>query len=423
MKKKLTVFAAVLAIIFVGLALPSYKGYAQYNDEAYSSYKNMTVQSDSKEEYYTPSIFRQDEAYKNAKRFPLVIKETVEYVPIEVFAQFSYLELVYSKLSYGFYINNTKNNHYVAFNLETGTTTTHEYQIVDLKSELFYRTNYVPAKSVCEILDINFESFDSKKDGIYAVRVSDSKAKSTFNELLNSYSPSSKPPSTDNPWGSTDNPGIDIGDKETYKNTAARKIYLTFENYPAANTANVLNVLKKYDAKAIFFINSESILSNAETVRQIKTDGHEIGIYYNPAASAADVYTNEKIISDINDANDKLNLVTKSKTRLLRLSYGYFDKLSENGFAKAAKDAGFVLFDWNCDSADYSGNVNAASESLVNSVTGGNKLVERTVIVRFGPYEVTDDILDIFLAFCTKYAQFEVLPPDAFVQPVSFVAM
>lgn len=66
----------------------------------------------------------------------------------------------YGRISYSFYINNTKNGHYIAFVLTIGTTTTDSGETLDIESKLFYRTYYVPAKEVCDVLGLNFEFYD-----------------------------------------------------------------------------------------------------------------------------------------------------------------------------------------------------------------------------------------------------------------------
>lgn len=179
--------AVCLAVGF--LVLPSSSGYALYNDAVYDSYKNMNASDSSGARYVVPNLYRQDASYTNVKTFPLVVTDGVEYVPLDIFALFSYLEVVYGKVSYSFYINNTKNGHYIAFDIDNGTTTTDSGETLDIESKLFYRTYYVPAKAVCHVLGLNFESYDSPDDGIRAARVSDSKAKYSLNELVKMYSP------------------------------------------------------------------------------------------------------------------------------------------------------------------------------------------------------------------------------------------
>ena len=125
MKRTISFVLAIVCAMLLCLTIPSGVGFAQYNDAKYDSYKNMGASNeDSHSKYVVPNLYRQDASYTNVKTFPLVVSGSVEYFPLDIFALYSYLEVVYGKLSYGFYINNTKNNHYVAFDLETGTTTT-----------------------------------------------------------------------------------------------------------------------------------------------------------------------------------------------------------------------------------------------------------------------------------------------------------
>ena len=187
-------FGALLASVCLAagfLTLPSSQTLALYNDAVYDSYKNMNRSENASgaARYVVPNLYRQDASYTNVKSFPLVVSGGVSYVPLDIFALYSYLEVVYGKISYSFYINNTKNGHYIAFDIDNGTTTTDSGETLDIESKLFYRTYYVPAKEVCDVLGLNFEFYDNADDGICAARISDSKAKYTLTELVKMYSP------------------------------------------------------------------------------------------------------------------------------------------------------------------------------------------------------------------------------------------
>ena len=76
---------------------------------------------------------------------------------------------------------------------------------------------------------------------------------------------------------------IALGNKAYNKGIAAAKgqakrVALTFDDGPDAKvTPQILAVLKKYEAKATFFMVGKNVLINKEIVKQIYKDGHEIG--------------------------------------------------------------------------------------------------------------------------------------------------
>ena len=56
-----------------------------------------------------------------------------------------------------------------------------------------------------------------------------------------------------------------------------KKIALTFDAGPSEETKKVLELLKKYDAKATFFIWGERIKGREKIIERIKKEGHEFG--------------------------------------------------------------------------------------------------------------------------------------------------
>lgn len=56
-----------------------------------------------------------------------------------------------------------------------------------------------------------------------------------------------------------------------------KKIALTFDDGPSKETEKVLDLLKKYNTKATFFIWGERIKGREKTIERIKKEGHEFG--------------------------------------------------------------------------------------------------------------------------------------------------
>ena len=446
--KKLPAKAAAMTLALclaaVSLVVPSSRSLAQYNDAKYDTYKNMGVDDNTGHaRYIVPNLYRQDASYTNVKTFPLVVSGGVEYFPLDIFALYSYLEVVYGKLSYGFYINNTKNSHYVAFDLNTGTTTTYDGEYLDIEAKLFYRTYYVPAKVVCETLGMTFETYDDPAGGIRAARLSDAKAKYTLPELVTLYSPVKKEPEKEEPVlpdpddVPPEQPDVTEPDTEPdkppvvnpepepepdpYESVAERRIYLTFEDCPNANTEPILDVLREYGAKAVFFLEKDKILAYPDVVRRMLTDGHAVGLYVSPQASAADVLTNEEIGGLLAQTGEALRLVTKSQTRFVRMAPGFSEGLSQNGFAAFAKEHGYVLYDWSVEAQDASGRAAYAFEALRDAIVGPYPGRAGTVYVRLGSYAATPGVVSRLLAFCGDYPRFSVTATDEFCEPPTFV--
>ncbi len=461
---------SVAFALAIGL-FSSSESYAVYNDYRYDEYQNMEKNSSGHARYIVPNLYRQDASYNNVKDFPLVVSNETEYVPIELFAQYSYLELVYGKNSYSFYINNTNNGRYVVFDLTNKTATSYDGELTDAEAKLYYRTYYVPAREVCEALNLIFESYDNEADGIRAARISDTRAKYTLDELVAMYSPVKKDPnentsdsSSDMPLQPSDNvdknnekeetsppkkdssadknenekdkikiekPDEDAEedseedseeedkadpsaetDKEApdpYKNVSERKLYLTFEDQPNAETETLLEALKKERVKAVFFVEKERILEYPELVRKMMTDGHTIGLSIQPG-SGQTVLSNEELCALLEETQESLKLVTKSETRLVRLAPGYTKALSENGFAAYASEHGYRLYDSTLRAPQAQKEL-SATEALCAELAE-NAHVKRTEHIGFTAQNASGDTITQLLAFCRKYKQFHILDPN-----------
>ena len=69
----------------------------------------------------------------------------------------------------------------------------------------------------------------------------------------------------------------------TSKQVTQQKIcYLTFDDGPSNNSEEILDILKKYDTKATFFlIGSEIHEDNRAIIERIEEEGHAIGLHSN----------------------------------------------------------------------------------------------------------------------------------------------
>lgn len=424
MRKRILAFVLCVGVLFSFAVVPSSSGFAGNSDEKYDGYKNIIQENTTGHaKYIVPNLYRQDASYTNVKTFPLVVKDSVAYFPLDIFALYSYLEVVYSRIAYGFYINNTKNNHYVAFDMETGTTTTHDSQLTDVKAQIFNRTYYVPAQIVCETLGMNFEFYDSPGDGIVAARISDGKAKMTLEELVELYSPVKKEDETTVPdepkkddvptVPETPPPQTEKPAEDPYLSVGARTVYLTFDGHPNAYTADILDLLDNYGQKAMFFLEKDKILEYPDTARRIITDGHSVGISFYPKSEQGGLLSNENIEETINEANNALCLVSKCKTRFIRAKTASAE-LSEAGFYEYAKDCGFAEYSWTTDVSAYTGNANSVFEKLKSDIIGRNPSKSKTVCLRFSSGADTAGVLEKLLSFCREYRQFKIETTDEY---------
>ena len=158
--------------------------------------------------------------------------------------------------------------------------------------------------------------------------------------------------------------------KAEYEKLRAEKkiktVYLTFDDGPSAHTDQILEILKKNNIKATFFV--IGIGKNYNDYKKIIDHGHVLGLH-TYSHEYKEVYASEEsFFKDLYKIRDAVKSTTGLDVKITRFPGG-----SSNAKAsKALKTAiinrmtreGYVYFDWNCDSTDASGN-NVPVEKLV----------------------------------------------------------
>lgn len=159
-------------------------------------------------------------------------------------------------------------------------------------------------------------------------------------------------------------------------------IYLTFDDGPSNNTSKILDILKREDIKATFFlVNFNSSYNPA--VKRIYDEGHSIGIHsythnYKLIYSSISAY-----FEDLNKMNDKIKTITGSDTKLLRFPGGSSNTISSfnkgimTTLVKEVTNAGYHYFDWNVDSSDAwsARNSNDVYNNVINNLKKGTNIV------------------------------------------------
>lgn len=131
-------------------------------------------------------------------------------------------------------------------------------------------------------------------------------------------------------------------------NTNEKKVMLTFDDGPHANTIKVLEVLKKHNVKALFFIIGKNIQGNESILKQLVTEGHQIGNHSFSHHNWIDVWSTKKVTEDFKNCDALIQQYQSSK--LFRAPYG----VTNPNIAKAIKILQLQSIGWNVRSYDTS---------------------------------------------------------------------
>lgn len=130
-----------------------------------------------------------------------------------------------------------------------------------------------------------------------------------------------------------------------------KTMYLTFDDGPSEeNTAAVLDILKKKNIKATFFVVGENVEKHPDVARRIVEEGHTIGIHCN-CHDYEKIYASvDSFLEDFEEAYNTVYEVTGVEVKLFRFpggSINAYNKKVYEDIIEEMTDRGFIYFDWN----------------------------------------------------------------------------
>lgn len=153
-------------------------------------------------------------------------------------------------------------------------------------------------------------------------------------------------------------------------------IYLTFDDGPGKDTPRLLEILKKYNVKATFFVVDNKY---ADTITEIAAQGHAVGVH-TASHVYSEIYASEEaFFEDFKTVHDLIYQKTGTKTTLMRFPGGSSNRVSSQynkgimtRLSKITTDYGLQYFDWSVNSLD-AGVAKTADQvyrNVVNSIAG-----------------------------------------------------
>ncbi len=124
-----------------------------------------------------------------------------------------------------------------------------------------------------------------------------------------------------------------------------------------------------------------------EAVQKINQAGHEIASHSNTHPHVNNL-SYEKNIEEIEKSNDKIEKMTKKRTKIYRPPYGEYN----DTVIKAATEKGYFCIQWNLDTLDYTG---LSGEEMWKRLEG--KIKEGDIILSHNGTKHTADSLDMLL--------------------------
>lgn len=150
-------------------------------------------------------------------------------------------------------------------------------------------------------------------------------------------------------------------------------VYLTFDDGPSPYTEHLLNVLKKYDVKATFFVINRGY---HDTLRRIVNEGHTIAMHGGSHTYRKIYASEEAYFADLKVVQDVILKETGVLATIVRFPGGTGNTVSTKHnrgimtrLTKMLNAMNYRYFDWNVNSEDASG-ANTAEEIFNNVING-----------------------------------------------------
>lgn len=166
-----------------------------------------------------------------------------------------------------------------------------------------------------------------------------------------------------------------------------KSIAVTYDDSPNEKTSmRLLDILKKYDAKATFMMQGNQISGNEEAIKRMLKEGHQLGnhTYSHPHLPEKSF---DEIQMEVNDTINAVEQVTGVKPHVVRPPYGEM-----NDCVKEAIDYPLIL--WTIDSADWDHNT---TEGIIQRVK--DNAFDGAIILLHDSYETTLEATDIFVPY------------------------
>lgn len=132
------------------------------------------------------------------------------------------------------------------------------------------------------------------------------------------------------------------------KKTSEKKIALTFNGGPHPITSDILDLLKKYDAKATFFCVGKEIEKYPLIVKRIYEEGHTIGNHTYSCRKRISLFSVEKVIQEIRITDTIIENIIGKRPVFFRPPYG----ITNPYFAEAIKFSNKKTIGWSIRSFD-----------------------------------------------------------------------
>ncbi len=212
-------------------------------------------------------------------------------------------------------------------------------------------------------------------------------------------------------------------DKDDYETVIpnGKVIYLTFDDGPGQYTAELLDILDKYNVKATFFVTNQ-FKKYVPLIEEIDKRGHTVAVH--TLTHKWSIYDSvDSYLEDFNAMNAIIEQYTGEPTRIFRFPGGTNNAVSKSHnkgimttLSKMMVENGYTYFDWNVSTNDT---YMTDSSEIINSLISQIKSKNRSVVLGHDIKRATVDSMEGFIEYALKNGYtFEAITENT--EPVRF---
>lgn len=153
-----------------------------------------------------------------------------------------------------------------------------------------------------------------------------------------------------------------------YLDTAPRSLYLTFdEGYENGYTSQILDILKRNEVTAAFFVTGPYLEKEANLVRRMVEEGHIVGNHTVHHPSMPEVTNDEKLKKEISDLNDSFREKFGQEMKYFRPPKGEYSERS----LSLANELGYTNVFWSFAYKDWDTKQQKGTENAYREIMNG----------------------------------------------------
>lgn len=150
-----------------------------------------------------------------------------------------------------------------------------------------------------------------------------------------------------------------------------KKVALTFDiGWGNRYTGEILDLLRRYNIKATFFITGSWAQKYPAVVKSIYEEGYEIGNHSLNHLKMTEL-SKKEMVSEITECEDIIERLTGKRTKLFRAPYGEYN----DTLVTTARAMDYRMIQWDIDSLDWEGIGEKDIYDKVISKTGNGSII------------------------------------------------